>query len=320
MKAEARASWDVNAIKSFALKYWIYIAFAFLFVILSVASPSFLTVDNMLNVLRQVSINGIIAVGMTFVIITGGIDLSVGSILALSGVIACSLAHPDTYPVFVAVGAGLLVGLLCGVINGTIIAYGKVAPFIVTLGMLTIARGATLVFTGGRPVINLSDAYNNIGGGYIQGIPVPIYVLIFVILIGMFLLNFTRFGRHVYAVGGNELAARVSGLNPARVKIAVYAISGLLSGLAGIILSSRVMAGSPVAGEGYELDAIAAVVIGGSSLAGGVGKIGGTVIGALIIGFMNNGLDLLNVSSYYQQIVKGLIIIAAVLLDRKSVQ
>jgi ribose/xylose/arabinose/galactoside ABC-type transport system permease subunit len=320
MKAEARASWDVNAIKSFALKYWIYIAFAVLFVILSVASPSFLTVDNMLNVLRQVSINGIIAVGMTFVIITGGIDLSVGSILALSGVIACSLAHPDTYPVFVAVGAGLLVGLLCGVINGTIIAYGKVAPFIVTLGMLTIARGATLVFTGGRPVINLSDAYNNIGGGYIQGIPVPIYVLIFVILIGMFLLNFTRFGRHVYAVGGNELAARVSGLNPARVKIAVYAISGLLSGLAGIILSSRVMAGSPVAGEGYELDAIAAVVIGGSSLAGGVGKIGGTVIGALIIGFMNNGLDLLNVSSYYQQIVKGLIIIAAVLLDRKSVQ
>ncbi len=298
-------------------KYSIYIAFFILCIVLSIFSPVFLSTGNILNVLRQISINGIIAVGMTFVIITGGIDLSVGSVLALSAVTACSFAHPDTYPLIVPITVGLTVGLVCGGINGLIIARGRVAPFIVTLGMMTAARGLTLVYTAGRPVINLSDGYNQIGGGYIMSIPFPIIILFIVILLGIFVLNFTKFGRHVYAVGGNELAARVSGLNTIMIKVGVYSITGFLAGLAGIVISSRIMAGSPAVGQGYELDAIAAVVIGGTSLSGGVGSIAGTIIGALIIGVMNNGLDLLNVSSYYQQIVKGIIIVSAVLLDKR---
>lgn len=307
-------------IKHYLSRFGLYIAFILLCVILTILSPTFLTTGNVLNVLRQISINGIIAIGMTFVIITGGIDLSVGSILALSAVTACSFAHPDTYPLIVPIVVGLGVGFLCGAINGIIISYGKVAPFIVTLGMLTIARGATLVYTGGRPVIKLSNSFNEIGGGYLAGVPIPIYILLLTILIGVFILRYTRFGRHIYAIGGNEFASRLSGLNIKSVKIGVYSLAGLMAGLSGVVLSSRVMAGSPVVGQGYELDAIAAVVIGGTSLSGGVGSVAGTIIGALIIGVMNNGLDLLNVSSYYQQIVKGIIIIAAVLLDKKSVE
>lgn len=305
-------------IKKYVSKFGIYIAFILLCIVLSILSPTFLTTGNVLNVLRQISINGIIAIGMTFVIISGGIDLSVGSILAFSAVTACSFAHLDTYPLIVPILVGLGVGLLCGAINGIIISYGKVAPFIVTLGMLTIARGITLVYTGGRPVINLSDSYNSIGGGYLFGIPVPIYILISMIIVGVFVLKYTKFGRHVYAVGGNELASKLSGLNINAIKIGVYSTAGVMAGLAGVVISSRVMAGSPAVGQGYELDAIAAVVIGGTSLSGGVGSITGTIIGALIIGVMNNGLDLLNVSSYYQQVVKGIIIIAAVLLDKKN--
>lgn len=301
-------------------KYGIYAAFLLLFVILSVTSDSFLTVSNLLNILRQVSINGIIAIGMTFVIIRGGIDLSVGSILAFSAVVASSLAHPDTYPLIVPLAVGLFVGLLLGTVNGFVISRWNVAPFIVTLGMMTAARGMTLVYTDGRPIINLSDAYNAIGGGYVAGIPIPIIIFIVILLIGIFLLHMTKFGRHVYAAGGNERAARLSGVKTNRVQIAVYAISGLAAGLSGILLSSRVMTGSPVLGTGYELDAIAAVVIGGTSLSGGRGNMIGTLVGVLIIGTMNNGLDLLNVSSYYQQIVKGAIIVLAVLLDKKSRQ
>ncbi|PIO96763.1 D-ribose transporter subunit; membrane component of ABC superfamily [uncultured Pleomorphomonas sp.] len=303
-------------VKQIAARYGIYIAFAVMFVFLSLWSPWFLTFDNILNILRQCSINGIIAVGATLVIITGGIDLSVGAIVALAAVSASSVAHPDSYPVIVPILVGLAVGALCGGVNGFIIAKGRIAPFIVTLGMMTIVRGASLVMSDGRPVINLSDEYNTIGGGYLWGVPLPVFLFIAVVLIGAFLLHFCKFGRHVYAVGGNELAATVSGLNVGRVKLGVYTLAGLFAGFAGIILSSRVMTGSPAAGAGYELDAIAAVVIGGTSLAGGTGAILGTVIGTLIIGTMNNGLDLLNVSSYFQQIVKGIIIISAVLLDQ----
>lgn len=305
-------------IGSFFYRYGIYIAFLILVVVLAITSPSFLTLQNILNVLRQSSIIGIIAIGMTFVIIKGGIDLSVGSILGFSAVVATSFAHPGEYPLIVPILMGLLVGLGCGLVNGLIIAKWNVAPFIVTLGMLTAARGMTLVYTDGKPIINLSDAYNFIGSGYFLGLPIAVIVFIFVILIGIFLLNFTKFGRHVFAVGGNEQAARLSGVGIFQVKIAVYAIAGLASGMAGILLSSRVMTGSPILGQGYELDAIAAVVIGGTSLAGGRGSIIGTVIGVLIISIMNNGLDLLNVSSYYQQIIKGAIIVLAVLLDRKG--
>ncbi|HSU50157.1 MAG TPA: hypothetical protein VLJ41_06195 [Segetibacter sp.] len=299
-------------------RYGIYFAFIVLVAAISIGSPSFFKLSNIINILRQISVNGILAVGMTFVIITAGIDLSVGSILALGAVVATSMAHPGEYPVIVPVLAALLVGLCLGVINGYFIAKKRLAPFIVTLGMMTIARGMALVYTDGRPIINLSDSYNQIGGGYLLGIPLPVIVFIIVLLLGIFVLNYTRFGRYVYAVGGNELAVKVSGINTSRIIIRTYAISGALAGLAGVVLSSRVMSGSPSTGQGLELDAIAAVVIGGTSLSGGVGSITGTIVGALIIGVMNNGLDLLNVSSYWQQIVKGLIIVFAVLLDRKA--
>lgn len=297
-------------------KYGIYIVFVLMFIVLSFMSPTFLTATNILNMLRQLSINGIIAVGMTFVIITGGIDLSVGSICALAGIVACSFAHPNTFPVFVPVMMGLLVGLLCGFVNGTLSSRGGVAPFIATLGMMSIARGLTLVYNNGTDVIDLTHGYETIGGGFLLGIPVPVIVLLLVILLNIYILNFMKFGRYVMAIGGNEQAAKVSGINVNFVKTLVYCISGVLSAAAGIVLSSRVMSGTVVAGTGYELDAIAAVVIGGTSLAGGVGSIGGTIAGILIIGALNNGLDLLNVSSYYQQIVKGCIIIGAVFIDQ----
>ncbi|HEY8890486.1 MAG TPA: ribose ABC transporter permease [Clostridium sp.] len=308
----------IDNVKGYLLEYGIYIVFILLCIILTLANENFLTVDNVMNILRQISINGIIAVGMTFIIITGGIDLSPGSVLAFSSIVACDFAHPGQYPLIVSIIIGVGIGLLCGLANGFIIAKGKVAPFIVTLGMLTTARGLTLVYKSGRPVIDLSTSYNNIGGGYIIGIPIPVIILIVVIVLANFILKYTRFGRHVYAIGGNEVSAEVSGLNINKIKILVYGLAGTLTGLAGVILSSRVMAGTVVAGQGYELDAIAAVVIGGTSLSGGKGSIKGTVIGALIIGVMNNGLDLLNVPSYYQQIVKGVIIVGAVYFDKKN--
>ena len=298
--------------------YGIYIAFVLLVGVLAIISPPFLRPSNIVNILRQTSVNGIISIGMTFVIITGGIDLSVGSLLALSAVVATSFAHPGEYPLIVPLLMGLGVGCLGGTINGVLIAKKRMAPFIVTLGMMTAARGLALVYTQGRPVINLSDAYNEIGGGYFLGIPLPVIVFLLFILLGVFLLRFTRFGRYVYALGGNELATKISGIRTDRIKIGVYALAGALAGVAGIVLSSRVMSGSAATGQGYELDAIAAVVIGGTSLSGGVGSIAGTIVGVLIIGVMNNGLDLLNVSSYWQQIAKGIIIILAVLLDKKT--
>lgn len=302
-------------------KYGIYIAFAILFVILSITSESFLTTTNIINILRQVSIIGIVAIGMSFVIITGGIDLSVGSIMALSAVVAASFAQADSsYSILIPMIIGVTVGLACGLINGVLVAKWKVAPFIATLGMMTAARGLAMVYTDGRPVIGLSSSYNNIGSGYILGFPIPVLAFLVIVLVGIFILNFTVFGRHVFATGGNEQSAKLSGIHISTVKIGVYAISGLLAGIGGMILSSRIMSGSPVLGQGYELDAIAAVVIGGTSLFGGVGSLLGTLVGVLIIGVMNNGLDLLNVSSYYQQILKGAIIVIAVLLDKKNHQ
>ena len=313
-----RHTGKTEAAGAFLSKYGIYFAFALLTGVMSFISPPFRTLSNIENILQQSSVNGIMAVGMTLVIITAGIDLSVGSVLALSAVVATSFAHPDTHSLIVPILLGLLVGLTCGTVSGVLIAKRRLAPFIVTLGMMTVARGLALVYTNGRPVINLSDAYDKIGGGYLAQLPVPTLIFFFVVMVGAFILHFTRFGRYVYAVGGNELAAKVSGINTDRILIGVYALTGALAGLAGIVLSSRVMSGSPATGAGYELDAIAAVVIGGTSLSGGRGSISGTVVGALIIGVMNNGLDLLNVSSYWQQIVKGVIIVLAVLLDKKS--
>lgn len=304
--------------KNYLSRYGILIALLVICIILSIATPYFFTVQNLVIVLRQVSVNGILAIGVTFVIIAGGIDLSLGSVVALTGVIAASFAHPGVYPLIVPLLIGLLTGALVGVISGLTITIGRVAPFIVTLGMMTMARGLALVWSDGRPVTNLSPAFNFIGGGDVLYIPVPILLFVLVIIVAYILLNYTTTGRYIYAVGGNEQAARASGIRVNAVKMFAYIMCSGLAALAGIVLAARITTGQPNAGVAYELDAIAAVVIGGTSLLGGRGTVTGTVIGVLIIGVINNGLDLLNVSSYYQQIIKGVIIIGAVLIDRKN--
>jgi inositol transport system permease protein len=291
------------------------LALAILMAALSIAKPNFLTVANLINLVRQISINGILAVGVTFVLLTGGVDLSLGSLVALTGVVAACFAHPDQYSVLVAVLAGVAAGTLCGAVNGWVVARGRIAPFVVTLGMMTAARGLALLISGGKPVSNLSTAFTRIGGGDIFSVPVPIVIFAVVALLSHVFLKNTRLGRYVYAVGGNQNAALASGVNVRNIKTLAYTICGSFAGLAGVVLASRITTGQPNAGIGYELDAIAAVVIGGTSLNGGVGGVGGTILGALLIGVINNGLDLLNVSSYYQQIVKGLIIVSAVWLD-----
>ena len=297
--------------------YGMYIAFVILIVALAVASPAFLTYTNIVNILRQISVVGIMAIGMTFVIATGGIDLSVGAVLALTGVISTSLVVDGSQtPLVLAILAGLGVGLLCGMFSGVFIAKLGVPEFIATLATMTIARGLCYVYTDGRPITGFRDDYKVIGGGSVGVMPIPVLIFIVIIIIGIILLNFSKFGRQVLAVGGNEKAAIVSGINAARIKFICYALSGLASAIAGIVLSSRTQTGQPAAGEGNELDAITAVVIGGASLSGGSGSIIGTVIGMLIIGVMTNGLDLLNVSSYYQEVIKGIIILVAVLSDR----
>lgn len=290
--------------------------FLILFVLLTLITNTFFTSRNLINVLKQVSINGIISVGMMCVLLTGGIDLSVGSIVALSGIVATTFAHPGEYPVIVPIILGVLAGAACGVVNGTLVAFLNLPAFIATLGMLSVASGVALVLSKGRPISNLSEQFRYIGGGTILGLPILIYILAAVFLIGYLILSWTKFGRYLYAIGGNEDAAKASGLSVARIKLFVYMISGICAGLAGTVLASRINAGQPNSGEGYELDAIAAVVIGGTSLNGGIGKVSGTILGVLIVGVINNGMDLLNISSYYQKIVKGSIIVLAVLLDR----
>lgn len=297
-------------------KYGILLVFLILFVLLTVITNTFFTSRNLINVLKQVSINGIISVGMMCVLLTGGIDLSVGSIVALSGIVATTFAHPGEYPVIGPIILGVLAGAACGVVNGTLVAFLNLPAFIATLGMLSVASGVALVLSKGRPISNLSEQFRYIGGGSILGLPILIYILAAVFLIGYLILSWTKFGRYLYAIGGNEEAAKASGLSVARIKLFVYMISGICAGLAGTVLASRINAGQPNSGEGYELDAIAAVVIGGTSLNGGIGKISGTILGVLIVGVINNGMDLLNISSYYQKIVKGSIIVLAVLLDR----
>ena len=286
-------------------------------VILSVMSSDFLTVGNVFNVLRQVSINALIAFGMTFVILTGGIDLSVGSIIALSSAFAAGMMASGSSS-WLAILACVAAGTLMGTVNGVVIARGKVAPFIATLATMTIFRGLTMVYTDGRPITGLPDSFGLIGRGYLFQVPMPVIWMVAAFVILYILLKFTSFGRHVFALGGNEEATRLSGINTKRVKVLVYSISGLLSSISGIILTSRLNSAQPTAGTSYELDAIAAVVLGGTSLAGGKGWIGGTLIGAMIIGVLDNGLNLMNVSSFYQQVVKGAVILLAVLLDRSK--
>lgn len=285
-------------------------------IIISIMKPRFLAIDNILNLLRQTSINGLLAIGMTFVVLTGGIDLSVGSIVGASGMFAALVAKSDTnLPWFVAVLVGLGVGLLLGTLNGVIISYLKVPAFIATLGMLSIARGVTYMASNARPVPGLSEGFLKIGGGSVGALPIPVILLAIVLVICYIALYKRRYGRHVFATGGNAMAARVSGIKVKNIVCSVYMISGLLAGLAGVILTSRVTSGLAQSGQNYETDAIAAAVIGGTSLAGGRGRLWGTIVGFLIIGVMNNGLDMMAVSSYWQLVIKGSIIIIAVMLD-----
>ncbi|GAB2500358.1 ribose ABC transporter permease RbsC [Alkalibacterium psychrotolerans] len=295
------------------------VALIVLMLIVTVLNVNFIRPANLLNLLRQVSVNALIAFGMTFVIITGGIDLSVGSTLALSsaltaGIIALGVPSP------LAILAGLLIGAFLGMINGLLITKGNVAPFIGTLATMTIYRGLTLVYTEGNPITGFGGgfAFQFFGRGYLFGIPFPVILTTAAFMILFIVLHKMTFGRKTFAIGGNEQAAYIAGIKSDRVKTMVYAISGMMSALAGLILTSRLNSAQPTAGTAYELDAIAAVVIGGTSLAGGKGRIVGTLIGALIIGTLNNGLNLLGVSSFYQQVVRGVVIIIAVLLDRKK--
>ena len=307
--------------KEFLLKYKSIIGLVVFSAFIAVLNPAFITPSNVLNILRQTSINAIIAAGVTFAILIGGIDLSVGSVLGISGAVAASMVAGGANA-FQAVITAIAIGVGIGIFNGLVISKGKVQAFIATLGTMTLVRGYTLVYTQGMPISigtgSQSNIFAQLGGGYFLGVPIPIYITAVVFVMGYYVLNYTRIGRYVYALGGNEEAAMLSGINVDKVKIFVFAVSGALAALAGIIVTSRLSSAQPQAGSGYELDAIAAVVLGGTSLVGGVGSIIGTVVGALIIGILNNALNLMNVSAYYQLVAKGLVILIAVLLDRKK--
>lgn len=300
-------------------KFGPLLALILLFIVITVLNPSFMEPNNILNLLRQTSINALIAFGMTFIILTGGIDLSVGSILALSSALMAGMMVSGLDPIL-AILVGVLLGTIMGVINGILISKGKMAPFIVTLATMTIFRGLTLVYTDGKPITGIGDSlmFQLFGRGYFFGIPVPAVVMVIAFVILWFLLHKTSFGRKTYAIGGNEKASLISGIKVDRVKIAIYGLAGTMAALAGAILTSRLNSAQPTAGQSYEMDAIAAVVLGGTSLSGGKGRMFGTLVGVLIIGTLNNGMNLLGVSSFYQQVVKGAVILVAVLLDRKK--
>ena len=317
---------NTHQIKQYLIKFQSIIALMLMCIVLSFLSDSFLSGENAWNVMRQISVNVIISVGMTLIILTGGIDLSVGSILALSGAVTAGLLKFGTeitdmnlFIGFTLLGAlvgGTLSGALLGWFNGFTITRFKVPPFVATLAMLTIARGLTMLLTGGFPITALGDNFAFIGTGWFLGIPMPVWISAIIVLAAVVLTNKTTLGRHIYAIGGNETAAALSGLKIKKVKMIVYAIAGALAGIGGIIVTSRLDSAQPNAGFGFELDSIAAVVIGGTSLSGGKGTIMGTVQGALIIGILNNGLVLLNVSPFWQQVIKGFVILLAVVIEK----
>lgn len=291
----------------------VLIVFIFL---LEIFVPSFRSVGNVQNILLQTSINSLLAVGATLIILTGGIDLSVGSILGFAGIVAALLGKtPGSGPFFIALAAGIGTGLGLGAINGALVAYVRIPPFVVTLGMMSIARSLAFVASQGQPISNLSNEFLAIGQGSFLNVPYPIFISVVTFVVFGIVLARTRFGRYVYAVGGNEEAALVSGVDTRAIKLAVYSLSGLLAGLGGVVLAARATAGISTNGEGYELTAIAAAVIGGTSLSGGRGSLLGTVAGVLIIGIMVNSLDLLNISPFYQGLIQGTIIIGAVSID-----
>lgn len=296
----------------------IIIAFVAMCVFLSVfptTSSIFLTRTNIFNVLRQNASNLFLATGMTMVILLGGIDLSVGSVIALSGCVTAGCVTQLGLPEPIAFFVGISVGAVVGVFNGGFICKTNIPPFIVTLASMNIAKGIALVYTGGAPIRCMTDAFKFPGAGYIGPFPVPVILMVVVFIVAALIINKTKFGRHIYAVGGNPQAAKFSGINTSKVKFLVYVYTGIMAGLAGVVIASRLYSGQPTAGDAAEMDAIAAVVVGGTSMSGGSGRIGGTLIGVLIIGVLNNGLNLLGVDSNWQYIVKGLVILGAVYVD-----
>jgi ribose/xylose/arabinose/galactoside ABC-type transport system permease subunit len=299
-------------------EFGILFVLVIIIIVLSLLSPAFADLGNFINIIKQAAINGLLATGMMCVILTGGFDLSVGSIVGFTGVVAALLAQgqvPIAVPIALAVAAGLMVGIL----NGFSVAYLGIPAFVVTLGMQSIVRGLAFIFSGGVPVFGVTKAYEQLAGGKLFGfIPfLAIYYIAIALVIG-FILSKTVYGRRIYAVGGNEIAASVSGINVKFIKLSAFGICGMLAGVAGFLLTSRTVSGSPTTGQGYELDAIAAVVIGGTSLDGGSGKWYGTIIGALMLAVISNGLDIMRVPSYYQLIIKGFIIVIAVYFDVRS--
>jgi len=297
----------------------IFLALIAELIIFSQLSPFFFTAENLLNVSLQVSITAIIAAGMTFVILTAGIDLSVGSLVAIVGVISASLLKTNdsfTLSLLIALSGGLAIGAFSGAVAGFFITRFNITPFIVTLALMTIWRGAAFVYTDGRPVWNLPEGFGFLGNGRIWGIPFPTIVMIIIFVIAFIVLKYTRFGRYVYAVGGNIRAAKLAGIKTNLILISVYMISGVMAAIGGILLTSRINSGQPNSGLMYELDVIAAVAVGGTSFFGGRGTITGTFIGSMLIAVLRNGLNLMNVGSYIQQVIVGIVILLAVMLDQ----
>ena len=311
---ELKKGKDAKALLS---EYFIFVIFIVIVIGLTILKPSFITPKNLVNILKQASSNGILAFGMMFVIISGGFDMSVGSTVAFSGILAALLGQGNN-PLVLALVAALLAGLGVGIVNGVGVAVGDLPPFIMTLGTMTAVRGLALLVSNGKPVIGMSEQYKAIAASSIAGIPMLAVFLVIVILICSFVLAKTVYGRRVYACGGNLQAARVAGINTTAIRISTFAIAGLLAGLSGFLMTSRVTIGQPTAAESYEMDAITACVVGGVSMTGGVGKPWGVVVGTLLITVIANGLDILGVSSHWQKIVKGLIIVLAVLIDVKG--
>ncbi len=305
----------MTVLRTFLRRNGVLVIFAGLVLLFGLTVEHFLTPRNLLNVARQTSIVAIVSVGMTFTILTAGIDLSVGSLVALTGAVAALASAQWGLPLPAVFLVAVLSGALAGSISGLLVAYGGLPPFVATLAMLAAGRGATLVITNARPITIQANGFRAIGTGTLLGVPTPVWILAVVAVLAWLVLRYTRFGRHVYALGGNEETTRLAGIAVDRIKVAVYVISGALAGLAGLVLTARLNSAQPTAGVAMELDAIAAVVLGGASLAGGSGSVGGSIIGALIMGVLSNGLNLAGVPSYYQQIIQGSVIVLAVVLD-----
>ncbi len=308
---------QTKSAKALISEYFIFVIFIALVIVLTILKPSFIQPSNLVNILKQASINGILAFGMMFVIIAGGFDMSVGSTVAFAGILAAMLGQGQ-YPLIVPLVVAMLAGLVVGIVNGVGVSIGDLPPFIMTLGSMTAVRGLALLTSNGKPVTGISPEYRAVAANSFLGIPMLAIFLVIVIIICSFVLSKTVYGRRVYACGGNLQAARVSGINTTLIRISTFAIAGLLAGLSGFLMTSRVTIGQPTAAESYEMDAITACVVGGVSMSGGVGKPWGVVIGCLLITVIANGLDIMGVSSHWQKIVKGLIIVLAVLIDVKG--